>query len=205
MNIPLNADVHCTDGAGGQAVAAVLDPARLTMSHIVVDIKGHGHTEYLAPLKFITGSSAKGITLSCARDDLAHLDPFLRTVRVEDQGVGLSNAQGLAYAGSQSGLSATDFSMTSGGTSYVDVEAIPENELPTRHGIPVYASDHQVGQLDEFVVTLESGQITHVVLKEGHLFGKKEIAVPVEQVDRIGEVAVYLKLTKHEVEQLPQS
>lgn len=204
MNIPLNADLHCTDGAGGQAVAAVLDPVRLTMSHIVVDIKGHGHTEYLMPLEFITGSSAKGITLSCARDDLANLDPFLKTVRVEDQGMGLTNVQGLAYAEFQGGLSATDFSMTGGGTAYVDEEAIPDNELTTRHGIPVYASDHQVGQLDEFVVTPESGQITHVVLKEGHLFGKKEIAVPIDQVDRIGEVAVYLKLTQHEVEQLPQ-
>ena len=204
MNIPLNADIHCMDGTGGQAVAAVLDPVRLTMSHIVVDIKGHGHTEYLAPLDLISGSSAKGIILTCAKDDLAHLDPFLRTVRVEDQGVGMVNAQGLAYAEFQSGISTTDFGVTGGGTAYVDEEAIPVNELATRHGIPVYASDHQVGQLDEFVVIPESGQITHVVLKEGHVFGKKEIAVPVDQVDRIGEVAVYLKLAKHEVEQLPQ-
>ena len=77
--------------------------------------------------------STQGITLSCARDDLANLDPFLQTVRVEDQGVGLSNVQGLAYAEFQRGLSATDFSMTGGGTAYVDEEAIPANELATRH------------------------------------------------------------------------
>ena len=53
MNIPLNGDVQCTDGAGGQAVAAVLDPVRLTMSHLVIDIKGHGHREYLVPLDLI--------------------------------------------------------------------------------------------------------------------------------------------------------
>lgn len=203
MNIPLNADVQCTDGAGGQAVAAVLDPVRLTMSHLVIDIKGHGHREYLAPLDLIGDGSAHGISLKCTKDGLSHLTPFLETQLVEDQGVGLSNAQGLAYAEFQSGLSATDFSMTSGGPAYVDVEAIPQNELATRHGIPVYATDHQVGQLDELIITPESGQITHVVLKEGHLFGKKEIAVSVDQVDRIGEVAVYLKLAKHEVEQLP--
>ena len=203
MNIPLNGDVQCTDGAGGQVVAAVLDPVRWTMSHLVIDIKGHGHREYLAPLDLIADDTAHGISLNCSKDGLSHLAPFLETEIAEDQGIGLPNAEGLAYAEFQSGLSATDFSMTTGGPAYVDVEAIPDNELATRHGIPVYATDHQVGQLDELVITPESGQITHVVLKEGHLFGKKEIAVPVGQVDRIGEVAVQLKLAKHEVEQLP--
>ena len=153
MNIPLNGDVQCTDGAGGQAVAAVLDPVRLTLSHLVIDIKGHGHREYLAPLGLIADGTAHGISLKCAKDDLAHLAPFLETQLVEDQGGGLPNAQGLAYAEFQSGLSATDFGMTSGGPAYVDVEAISDNELATWHGIPVYATDHQVGQLDELVIT----------------------------------------------------
>lgn len=203
MNIPLNVDVQCTDGEGGRAEAAVLDPVRLTVSHIVVDIKGHGGKEHLVPLEYVTNSTPKSISLSCSREELGYFDPFLKMARVDDMGVGITDAQGLAYAEFQSGISATDFEMPGGGSGYVEIEAIPDNELAARHGIPVQATDHKVGQLDEFVVDTESGQITHIVLKEGHLFGKKEIPVPADQIDHIGEVEIYLKLSKDEVEQLP--
>ena len=96
--------------------------------------------------------------------------------------------------------------MTSGGPAYVDVEAIPDNELATRAtASPSMRPTTRWASSTSWSSRRKSGQITHVVLKEGHVFGKKEIAVPVEQVDRIGEVAVYLKLAKHEVEQLPHS
>lgn len=202
MNIPLNVDVQCTDGEGGQAVAAVLDPVRLTMSHIVVDIKGLGGKEHLVPLEFVTGSTPKSISLRCTKEELSHCEPFLKMARVEDMDVGMANAQGLAYAEFQSGISTTNFEMT-GGPGYVEVEAIPDNEIAARHGIDVQATDHQVGELDEFVVDASTGQITHIVLKEGHLFGKKEIAVPADQIDHISEISVYLKLSKDEVEALP--
>lgn len=203
MNIPLNADVQCSDGEGGQAVAAVLDPIRLTMSHIVVDIKGHGGKEHLVPLEYVTSSTPQTVSLHCTREELGYFEPFLKMTRVEDMGVGMANAEGLAYAEFQSGISSTDFEMTGGGPGYVEIEAIPANELAARHGIPVQATNHKVGQLDEFVVDLESGQITHIVLKEGHLFGKKEISVAAEHIDRIGEIEIYLKLSKDEVEGLP--
>lgn len=203
MNIPLNVDVQCTDGEGGQVVAAILDPVRLTMSQIVVDIKGHGGKEHLVPLDYVTGSTPKSISLRCTREKLSHCDPFLQMIRVEDMGIGMANAQGLAYAEFQSGISTTDFEMVGGGPGYVETEAIPDNEISTRHGIPVQATDHKVGQLDEYVVDSESGRITHIILKEGHLFGRKEVAVAADQIDRISEIEIFLKLSKDEVEQLP--
>ncbi|MEZ4768259.1 MAG: PRC-barrel domain-containing protein [Caldilineales bacterium] len=203
MNIPLNVDVQCTDGEGGRAVAAVLDPVRLTMSHIVVDVKGHGSKEHLVPLEYLTASTPKSISLRCTREELSYFEPFLKMERVDDMGIGMANAQGLAYAEFQSGISTTDFEMAGGGPGYIETEAIPANEIATRHGIPVQATDHKVGQLDEFMVDTESGQITHIVLKEGHLFGRKEIPVAADQIDRIGEIEIFLKLSKDEVEALP--
>jgi hypothetical protein len=39
---------------------------------------------------------------------------------------------------------------------------------------------------------------------EGHLWGKKDIAVPVNQIDRYEDGDVYLKIDKAQVESLPE-
>ena len=49
----------------------------------------------------------------------------------------------------------------------------------------------------------ESGQFTHVVTQEGHLWGKKEIALPLSAIDRYENDTVYLKLSRADVGQLP--
>jgi len=42
-----------------------------------------------------------------------------------------------------------------------------------RRGTRVEATDGHVGHVDEFVVNPENGHITHSVMREGHLWGKK--------------------------------
>jgi len=44
--------------------------------------------------------------------------------------------------------------------------------------------------------------VTHVLLREGHLWGRKEIAIPVSAVVDLDE-GIRLKLTKQQVEDLP--
>ncbi len=45
--------------------------------------------------------------------------------------------------------------------------------------------------------------ITHFVLERGHLWGRKEITIPIGAVARVESDAVYLGLSKHEVGALP--
>jgi hypothetical protein len=42
-----------------------------------------------------------------------------------------------------------------------------------------------------------------MVVEVGHLWAKKELAVPVSEVDYLFEDTVYLKIAKKEVEALP--
>ena len=202
MNISLNAEVHCTDGVGGHSIALVLNPVTRVATHVVVKIKGHEHDERLLPLDFITGGAADRIGVRCSRDELGQLEPFMKAVRVQETGLDRASAQALMGSEGQSGLSFQDFSFAGAGqTEVIEEEAIPETELAVRHGIPVEATDHTVGRVEEFDVNLQTGEIMFLVLKEGHLL-KKEVPVPVDQIDRIGEEAVHLKLTKDQVESL---
>jgi len=45
--------------------------------------------------------------------------------------------------------------------------------------------------------------ITHLVLREGHLWGEKDVTIPVSQIDHIEEGTVHLKLSKPDIEALP--
>jgi sporulation protein YlmC with PRC-barrel domain len=200
MNIFLKAEIHCTDGAGGHATALVLNPATKVATHLVIDPKGHGHDEYLLPLDLVAESSAKRIDVRCSRHELDQLAPFIKVVKVEAQGLDMMDAQALMGSESHSGIGFQDFSFAGGGSSeMVEVEAIPESELAVRHGIPVEATDGKVGEVDGFVIEPDTRRITHLVLREGHLFTKKDVEIPVSEIDRIGEVAVYLNIPKDAV------
>jgi hypothetical protein len=45
--------------------------------------------------------------------------------------------------------------------------------------------------------------VTHVLLERGHLWGKKEIAIPISAVIGVRPEGVCLNLTKAEVRELP--
>jgi hypothetical protein len=44
--------------------------------------------------------------------------------------------------------------------------------------------------------------VTHVLLQEGIMLGRKEVAVPIGAVAKIGTLLIHLSLTKHQVKNL---
>lgn len=197
MKILINADVRCTDGEGGDSVGLVLNPLTQVATHLVVETKGFGRHEVLLPLDFVVDNPAKHIEVRCSRHELDQLAPFTKLIKVDAQGLDVMDAQALMGSEFHSGAGFQDFSFAGGGSSeMVEVEAIPESELAVRHGIPVEATDGTVGEVDGFVIEPETRRITHLVLREGHLFSKKDVEIPVSEIDRIGELAVYLNISK---------
>jgi sporulation protein YlmC with PRC-barrel domain len=67
----------------------------------------------------------------------------------------------------------------------------------------IKATDGVVGKLDELVLDPKSGDITHVQMREGHLWGKKDVAIPVSAIEFVDEDTVYLKIDKKAVKTLP--
>ena len=45
-------------------------------------------------------------------------------------------------------------------------------------------------------------QVTHVLLQKGHMPGRKDVAIPISAVTRIGTMLIHLSLTKHQVKDL---
>jgi sporulation protein YlmC with PRC-barrel domain len=195
MDIPLDADVFCQDGLCGQSTYLIVDPTTRQVTHLVLREQWFPHAEYLVPVERIVESTAGEIRLDCTRHDIFRLEPFIETDYVE------GDLEDFEYAASQYRM--WPYVLPESPAVLVENERVPPGELAIRRGTPVQATDGRAGQVDEFLVDPESGQITHLVLREGHLWGQKDVTIPISEIDRIKENTVYLKLDKSQVEALP--
>ena len=85
----------------------------------------------------------------------------------------------------------------------VTVDSVPSGEVDIRRELTVCATDGEIGQVQGLVVEPGGHYVTHVLLQEGHTWGRKEVAVPIGAVTKIGILLIHLSLTKHQVKDLP--
>ena len=87
------------------------------------------------------------------------------------------------------------------------VQAIVQDVVPLgkeghQRGEPVHALDGEIGRVEGVRVDPGDHRVTHVLLAEGHLWGRKEVAIPASAVTKV-ENGIWLNLTKKQVEDLP--
>ena len=85
----------------------------------------------------------------------------------------------------------------------VDAEDfVPLGEVEVSRGDPVFATDGEIGRIHGLVVDPAGRHVSHVLLEEGHLWGRKEVAIPISAVAKIGNI-VRLSISKQQVQDLP--
>jgi sporulation protein YlmC with PRC-barrel domain len=72
----------------------------------------------------------------------------------------------------------------------------------SRPGRPGRARGGEIGRVQGLVVDPRDHQVTHVLLEEGHLWGKKQVALPISDVTDVHQ-GVHLNLSKNQVRDLP--
>jgi sporulation protein YlmC with PRC-barrel domain len=194
MNIPINTAIACADGPCGQAIALILNPVSDQVTHLVVREPGLLGVEYLTPVEFVIECTSELIRLSCTKDELAKLPPFMTTSY-------LSASSGLMPGYGTGVMPWPDLSTPSDlGFSHT---TMPPDEVAIHRGAPVQAADGRIGAVEEFVVDPANNGITDVVLREGHLWNRQDVTIPVTYIDHIGDDIVYLTLNKHQIAALP--
>jgi sporulation protein YlmC with PRC-barrel domain len=196
MDIPLNATVHCADGVCGRSTYVIVNPVNEQVTHVVVREERFPHAEYLVPLDLVIESTPDTIRLRCTKKDLVLQEPFTEIEYIEGDLPGFHYERG-------------DFMLWPYNVPEedeiipVEIERVPPGELAVRRGTHVKAADGRVGQVDEFLVDPVSEHITHLILRKGHLWGQKDVTIPISEIARVEEDAVYLKLTREQIEALP--
>ncbi len=203
LDIRINASVACTDGDAGHIQALVVNPVQKALTHIVVGKhESDQWSQHLVQINVVQEASPDQVQLTCTLAELADMEPF-----VEHRYIGPDEIDSTIpdYVSMEAGeyMSPYTVDMYQGGID-VGIEAIPHGELAIHRGANVEATDGKIGHVGEFVVEPESGHITHIVLKKGHLWRKREIAVPVSHVRRVLDDDVFLDLDKDAVNALPE-
>jgi hypothetical protein len=80
--------------------------------------------------------------------------------------------------------------------------AVPLGEAEVERHEHVHAVDGEIGQVEGFIVDSADHTLTHVVLKEGHLWGRKRVTIPVSAVASVAD-GIRLNITKEQVGNLP--
>jgi uncharacterized membrane protein len=195
--IPLNAKVECRDGLCGESITVVVNPATHKVTHFVVRCDDVGdHDQRLVPVDRVTDTSSDLIRLDCNKEDLAAMQPFLETqyIRTEEPVPTYAAYDSYMFPYATS-IEPVDMA--------VEVERVPPGELAVHRGTRVEALDGHVGEVGELLIDPASGDVTHLIMREGHLWGKKDVTLPLSAIDYVEEDTVYLKLDKKAIDMLP--
>ncbi len=195
MKFPLNVDVHCTDGRCGRSTHIILNPVTEKVMHIVVKEQEAPYAERIVPVKWVKETTPELILLNHTKDEVATLDVFNQTNFVR------RNVP--HYAADPQVTELWPYVVPAKRIISEKHLQVPSGGRTVRRWARVKATDGDIGQVDEFIVDPESKYVTHLVLKEGLPWKKKQITIPVSEIERIENYTVYLKLKKQAVRALP--
>ncbi len=200
----IGADASCTDGVCGEVSRVVVDPVVRAVTHLVVEPKGRAGLGRLVPLELVDATEGE-IRLRCSRAEFEHLDAAEQTQFVP-------GTRGYAAYGPEQVLSwpysslgdgaGVGGDMVAGVSETVTYDTVPLGEVAVRRGDRVHATDGEIGQVEGLVIDPRNNHVTHVLLQEGHLWGRKEVAIPISAVTGVDD-GIRLNITKHEVQDLP--
>jgi hypothetical protein len=153
--------------------------------------------------------------LTCTTSEFERLDPAEETELIPggnglfgyDQGHVLSwpyfGLAGATVASGGLGSAAFAGSGADSGPGYVVTnDYVPEGEVVVRRNEHVYATDGAIGKVKGLVIRPGDHRVTHVLLDEGHLWGQKMVAIPINAVSDVHD-GVRLNLSKDELRDLP--
>ena len=154
------------DGPGGKVIRVIIDPATTTVTHLVMGPE-HESGGRLSPFNLVD-SAADGIRLRCTVEEFGRLEAAEEMQLVDDVMGGLYGPMG-----------------GSPPVQAVVQDVVPLGETDIDRGEPVHALDGEIGRVHGCQVDPNDHRVTHVLLREGHLWGRKEVAIPVSAVTKV--------------------
>jgi sporulation protein YlmC with PRC-barrel domain len=206
----IGTEAVCTDGVCGEVSRVVVDPVAQVVTHLVVEPKYRSGLGRLVPLDIVDAAEGK-IRLRCTTDEFEKLDRAEETQFLPGSsggfgGYGPGQALTWPYYGLGTGMIGLDGGLGMGlGNSSLPVvhDTVPLGEVAVRRGGQVHATDGDIGRVQGLVINSSDHHVTHVLLQEGHLWGRKDVAIPISAVTRVDEDGIALNISKEDVADLP--
>jgi sporulation protein YlmC with PRC-barrel domain len=207
MRLELGSPVRCADERFGELADVVIDPAKRPVTHLVVTPRQRYRPARLVPIELVKGEH-DAISLRCTLEEADALEPiqsgaYLRWGEAPlddpDWDVGIETVLAPPY----SPYSAYGNPLDVDPHISILYDRIPKGEVEIRRASAVMSAEgERLGHVEGFLVDADDA-LTHVVLERGHLFGCRDVTIPIDAVARVATDSVTLSLTKDEVALLP--
>jgi hypothetical protein len=204
----IGSEVACRDGVCGHLSRVVVDPVARAITHLAVEPSDRHSRGRLVPVDSVESTEGGVIRLKCTKPqfevfELAEDTQLLTSGEVEHPDYDREHVVALPF-----------YALRSDSAGFADMpqhrvsarvklhDRVPVGEVAVRRGEHVHATDGEIGRVRGLVVDPADHHVTHFLLDEGHLWGKKTVAIPIGAVTHV-EGGVRLSLAKDQVRDLP--
>ena len=202
----IGTEASCSDGAVGTLSRVIVDPVAEAVTYLVVEPEHGRENGRLVPLDLVDAAAGE-IRLRCTKAEFENLAPAEETQYIpatsDYGGYGPGQIGFMPYYGLGAGMIVPRFGL--GGdlpAQVITTDAVPLGEVEVRRGEAVEATDGDIGHVQGLVIDPGSRRVTHVLLQEGHLWGRKDVAIPISAVASTVD-GIKLKIAKQDVQDLP--
>jgi len=206
IDYAIGSKVQTSDGVCGELARIVVDPVARSLTHLVVQPHSWSGSGRLVPIGLVaTGGAA--ICLDCSQQDFDALEEAEEShfITEAERPAGYADSGSLAWP--YYPLGGVDpvagAAIMGGAPNAIMVDRIPLGEVEIRRGEPVAATDGEIGRVRGLTIDPRDHHVTHVLLEDGHLWGKRQLAIPIGAVRDVSADGVSLTLTRAQVKQLP--
>lgn len=192
--------VCCGEVVCGELSRVIVDPIGQTLTHLVVSTERRTATPCLVPIDLVE-EAGETIQLACTPAEFDALERAVEVEYVPTRAPFLGYEPGEAILLAYYGLRDLGATPIGGERQRVVYDRVPIGEVDIRRGEHVKTADGGDGRIKGLVVDPRDRRVTHVLLEEGLLWGKKEVAISIGDVTRI-DGGVHVNLTSDQVRAL---
>jgi hypothetical protein len=193
-NIPLNAPVYSSDQQCGHITYLVINPQTQRVTHLVVKEGAEPHVERMVPIEAAAKTSPDRIQLRCSRDEFKLMDRFVEIGHHEEM---VPDYEQFKYT-----YKVWPYVPQQQIRMETRTKQVPLGELALHQRALVQATDGPVGWVAGLGIEPTSRRIKRLVIEQGVPWDRRQIAVPIGQIEQAEENVVYLKLDKHSLDAL---
>lgn len=191
IDLALAAPVHATDALVGHVEHVIINPETGAATHVVVREAKLPNALRLVAEKYIAKTGPDGVYLSIPAKRVAELREYIQTdYYAPSFFLTLARQEHCKLPLSPSGWT-------------VEHPATPEGSVALVGHEPVVATDGKVGRVDGVLASPHTGRVTHLLLRQGHLWGAREVQIPAGLVARYEDGQVLLSVDKASIGKLP--
>jgi sporulation protein YlmC with PRC-barrel domain len=200
MKLDFGSRVRCSDDAERELADLVVDAPAKRVTHLVVEPNGHREEARLVPVE-LAHEDADGLALSCTSEVLdgfervreyAYLPAGQHPETDDKWGIGVEDVLvAPTYAPLDPSEAEFDPNVS------VVYDRVPKGEVELRASSDVYSSDeHHLGTVHAIEVD-DGGRIVSVAIRRGHLWWKREVAIPSDAIASLESDLVTLGVDKN--------